>query len=38
VRDQQELLKKAGFTTVEHIGMTTVATSPYTAGALFKAF
>jgi hypothetical protein len=38
VRDQLELLKKAGFTTAEHISMTGVATSPYTAGALFKAF
>jgi hypothetical protein len=38
VRDQLELLKKAGFTATEHVSMTGVATSPYTSGALFKAF
>jgi len=37
VEDQISLMKQAGFSNVECLGMTGTRTSKYTVGALFKA-
>lgn len=37
MRDMIELMQKAGFTDVEHLGKSGTSTSQYTVGALFKA-
>jgi hypothetical protein len=37
VRDQIEIIAKAGFTDVEHVGMSGFETSRFTVAALFRA-
>lgn len=37
MRDQRELMEKAGFVDVRFVGKTGVKTSEYTVGALFTA-